>query len=43
MRRLNSTDGRAILAATTLLALGTVVRITLAPDAAEVAWATRNR
>lgn len=38
MRRLNSTDGRAILAATTLLALGTVVRITLAPDAAEVAW-----
>ena len=38
MRRFYSTDGRAIVAATCLLALGTVVRISLAPDTAEVAW-----
>jgi len=38
MRRINSTDCRALLAATGLLALGTVVRVTLAPDSAEVSW-----
>ena len=38
MRRINSTDTRALLTATVLLALGTVVRVTLAPDSAEVSW-----
>ncbi len=38
MRQFNSTDRRALVAATCLLGLGTVVRITLAPDTAEIAW-----
>jgi len=38
MRSFNATDRRAIAAATSLLVLGTVVRIGLAPDAAEVQW-----
>lgn len=38
MRRINLTDSRALLAATGLLALATVVRVTLAPDSAEVSW-----
>lgn len=38
MRRFNPSDSRAMVAATCLLALGTVVRITLAPDVADVAW-----
>jgi len=38
MRQFNSTDRRALVAATCLLGLGTVVRVALAPDTAEVAW-----
>lgn len=38
MRRFNPSDSRAMVAATCLLALGTGVRIALAPDAADVTW-----
>ncbi len=38
MRRFSSSDSRAMVAATFLLALGTGVRIALAPAAADVAW-----
>jgi competence protein ComEA len=38
MRQFNSTDRRALVIATFLLGLGTVVRVALAPDTAEIAW-----
>ncbi|MFQ5530261.1 MAG: helix-hairpin-helix domain-containing protein [Gemmatimonadota bacterium] len=38
MSRISQTDSRALAYATCLLALGTVVRIVLAPDTADVMW-----
>lgn len=38
MPRISKTDSRALVSATWLLALGTIVRIVLAPDAADLRW-----
>jgi len=38
MPRISKTDGRALASATGLLVLGTIVRVVLAPDAADLRW-----
>jgi len=38
MPRMSKTDGRALVSATGLLVLGTIVRIALVPDAADLRW-----